>query len=97
MSWIFITVTDNLCPSSSDLYSIIHYGPLLPTEHADPAEYEGVGGHFLERPSTVDDICDFVVEYLNSDVLVRGLNTHLAWCRGLHSRCRVCCQTDISS
>ncbi|KAI0718290.1 RdRP-domain-containing protein [Fomitopsis betulina] len=60
-----------------DLYSIIHYGPLLPTEHADPASYEGVQGFFLERPSTVDDICDFVVEYLNSDVLGLLSDRHL--------------------
>ncbi|KZT71262.1 RdRP-domain-containing protein [Daedalea quercina L-15889] len=60
-----------------DLYSIIHFGPLLPTEHADPASYEGVPGHFLDRPSTVDDICDFVVEYLNSDVLGLLSDRHL--------------------
>lgn len=85
------------CPYSRDLYSIIHYGPLLPTEHADPASYEGVGGRFLDRPSTVDDICDFVVEYLNSDVLVRASITRLPHCHGLHWRRRVCCRTDTSS
>ncbi|KAH9930752.1 RdRP-domain-containing protein [Fomitopsis serialis] len=60
-----------------DLYSIVRYGPLLPTEHAEPASYEGVNGHFLDRPSTVDDICDFVVEYLNSDVLGLLSDNHL--------------------
>jgi RNA-dependent RNA polymerase len=62
--------------SNSDLYDIIFHGPLLPTEHIDPALYpdgntrENPGG----RPSTVEDICDFIVEYIHSDVLV-GTNT----------------------
>lgn len=57
----------------SDLYDIIFHGPLLPTEHIDPASYppgrtrENEG----KKPSTVNDICDFIVEYINSDVLVR--------------------------
>lgn len=57
----------------SDLYSIIKYAPLLPTEHAQPADYEPVGTRELPngQESTVDDICDFIVEYINSDVLVR--------------------------
>lgn len=77
----------------SDLYSIIHYGPLLPTEHAEAASYEPVKGHYLDRASTVDDICDFVVEYLNSDVLVRTLHTPIARCHGLPLGHRVCSQT----
>ena len=61
------------CLSSyaSDLYSIIKYDPLLPTEHKDPMNYQSVGTRTLDdRESTVDDICDFIVEYINSDVLV---------------------------
>ena len=55
-----------------DLYDVIFYSPFLPTEHIDPASYppgptrENEG----KRASTVDDICDFIVEYINSDVLV---------------------------
>ncbi|KAH9843166.1 RdRP-domain-containing protein [Rhodofomes roseus] len=60
-----------------DTYSVIHYGPLLPTEHADPASYESVPPNLLNRPSTIDDICDFVVEYLNSDVLGLLSDNHL--------------------
>lgn len=57
----------------SDLYSVIKYGSLLPADHMDPADYPPVGTRALEHggDSTVDDICDFIVEYINSDVLVR--------------------------
>ena len=56
----------------SDLYSIIKYAPLLPIEHAETASYEPVGTRHLPdgQESTVTDICDFIVEYINSDVLV---------------------------
>lgn len=36
-----------------------------------PMEYESVGTKAITTECTVDDICDFVVEYINSDVLVR--------------------------
>ncbi len=59
----------------SDLYAIIQYHPLLPTDHAAPGDYTSVGTR--ARPdgqdSTVDDICDFIVEYINSDILVGHL------------------------
>jgi RNA-dependent RNA polymerase len=57
----------------SDLYDVVFHGPLLPTEHIDPAEYPPGKTRENEnrRPSTVNDICDFIVEYVNSDVLVR--------------------------
>ena len=56
----------------SDEYQIITESTLLPTSHEDAADYRGVGTRELDRPgdSTVEDICDFVVEYINSDVLV---------------------------
>ncbi|KAI8989763.1 RdRP-domain-containing protein [Trametes punicea] len=62
-----------------DLYSIIKYDPLLPTEHKDPMDYTGVGTRALPdgRESTVDDICDFIVEYINSDVLGLLSDRHL--------------------
>ncbi|RPD66474.1 RdRP-domain-containing protein [Lentinus tigrinus ALCF2SS1-7] len=62
-----------------DLYSIIKYHPLLPTEYAAPGDYTPVGTR--ARPdgqdSTVDDICDFIVEYINSDVLGLLSDRHL--------------------
>ncbi|KAI0362487.1 RdRP-domain-containing protein [Trametes cingulata] len=62
-----------------DLYSIIKYDPLLPTEHKDPADYKGVGTRALPdgRESTVEDICDFIVEYINSDLLGLLSDRHL--------------------
>ncbi|OSX65461.1 hypothetical protein POSPLADRAFT_1134844 [Postia placenta MAD-698-R-SB12] len=60
-----------------DLYSVIKYGPLLPTDHADPASYESVGTHTIDHDSTVEDICDFVVQYLDSDLLGLLSDRHL--------------------
>ena len=40
-------------------------------EHHDPASYPQVEPFKLDRPSTIDDVCDFIVEYINSDVVVR--------------------------
>ncbi len=54
------------------MFSIIGDGSLLPTEYVEPANYEGMGTReFKDREATIDDICDFVVEYIHSDVLVR--------------------------
>ncbi|KAH9952081.1 RdRP-domain-containing protein [Amylocystis lapponica] len=52
-----------------DTYSVIKYGPLLPTAQSEAASYIPPPPTLLDRDSTVEDICDFVVEYLNSDVL----------------------------
>jgi RNA-dependent RNA polymerase len=38
--------------------------------YEQPMEYVSVGTKKIEDECTVDDICDFVVEYINSDVLV---------------------------
>jgi RNA-dependent RNA polymerase len=58
---------------SRDMFSVICYGPLLPNTFEDAASYESFGTKELDRDSTVEDICDFVVEYINSDVLVRQI------------------------
>ncbi|KAJ3576204.1 hypothetical protein NP233_g613 [Leucocoprinus birnbaumii] len=53
-----------------DLFQIIQYEPLLPMTYERPMEYNDQWGTKTnEWDSTVDDICDFVVEYINSDVL----------------------------
>lgn len=54
----------------SDEYLVIKDESLLPKRHADPAEYEGVDPKKLDRDSTIDDICDFFVEYMQSDIVV---------------------------
>ena len=53
------------------MFSVICHEPLLPTTFEDAANYEPAETYKIERDSTVEDICDFVVEYINSDVLVR--------------------------
>jgi len=52
-----------------DMFSVICHDPLLPTTFEDAASYESCGTKEIDRDSTVEDICDFVVEYINSDVL----------------------------
>ncbi|THH29583.1 hypothetical protein EUX98_g4606 [Antrodiella citrinella] len=55
-----------------DEYQIIRESTLLPPDQVDPADYKGAGTRKLNREgdSTIEDICDFVVEYINSDILV---------------------------
>ncbi|OBZ75664.1 RNA-dependent RNA polymerase 1 [Grifola frondosa] len=62
-----------------DLYSIIKYGPLLLSDECPAASYLPTGTRALDddRDSTVEDICDFIVEYLNSDVLGLLSDRHL--------------------
>ncbi|KAG6878981.1 hypothetical protein C0992_006116 [Termitomyces sp. T32_za158] len=52
-----------------DQFSVILYEPLLPSDAEDAANYEHAETRTIERDSTVEDICDFIVEYINSDVL----------------------------
>ncbi|PPQ67455.1 hypothetical protein CVT24_011512 [Panaeolus cyanescens] len=52
-----------------DLFSVIFHKPLLPTSVDEPADYEPSGPKTLDRECHVEDICDFVVEYIHSDVL----------------------------
>ncbi|KAF7311432.1 RNA-dependent RNA polymerase [Mycena kentingensis (nom. inval.)] len=54
---------------SRDMYSVIPYAPLLPTSQNSPASYPDGKTLTLDRDSTIDDIADFVVDYINSDVL----------------------------
>ncbi|KAJ6490593.1 RNA dependent RNA polymerase-domain-containing protein [Mycena vitilis] len=53
----------------SDMYTVIQYSPLLPPNQEKPAEYPDGDTLTLDRDSTVADIADFVVNYINSDVL----------------------------
>jgi hypothetical protein len=62
---------------SRDTYDIYIANPaLLPTIHQDPAPISESSVLRLEEgepDATVDDICKFIVEYINSDVMVRSL------------------------
>ena len=63
-------------PSSSDTYDIYYANPkLLPNLQAEPVAYEADTVRTLEEgrsDATLDDICDYIVEYINSDVMVRS-------------------------
>ncbi|TFK30151.1 RdRP-domain-containing protein [Coprinopsis marcescibilis] len=52
-----------------DLFAVITHDALLPGEALEPAAYDSAGTFTLERDSTITDICDFVVDYIKSDVL----------------------------
>ncbi|KAF9526951.1 RNA dependent RNA polymerase-domain-containing protein [Crepidotus variabilis] len=52
-----------------DLFSVICHQPLLPTSLEQPMKYDSAGTLTLEKDSTVLDICNFIVEYINSDLL----------------------------
>lgn len=60
--------------SSRDTYDIYHANlALLPTIQADPAPISTSSVWSLadnEPDATIDDICKFIVEYMNSDVMV---------------------------
>ncbi|KAG7092804.1 hypothetical protein E1B28_009121 [Marasmius oreades] len=52
-----------------DLYDVITHSELLPTQNEKPASYDEVKTLTLDRDSNIEDVCDFVVEYIYSDLL----------------------------
>ncbi|KAH7883307.1 RNA dependent RNA polymerase-domain-containing protein [Phlebopus sp. FC_14] len=60
-----------------DLYDVVQYPPLLVPEHHDPAAYPAQTPFKLDRESTIDDLCDFIVEYINSDVVGLVSDKHI--------------------
>jgi hypothetical protein len=46
---------------------------LLPSIHWEPADYPAGEYWTLEdgRTATIEDVCQFIVDYINSDVMVR--------------------------
>ena len=66
---------------SSDTYDIYYDNPgLIPQVHWPPMEAVESNPRMLDEDrgdATVEDICDFIVEYINSDVMVC---LHLALC-----------------
>ncbi|KAG1741976.1 RNA dependent RNA polymerase-domain-containing protein [Suillus lakei] len=60
-----------------DLYEIIQHPPLILPDHYDPASYPSGKPFTIERPSTIDDVCNFVVEYINSDVVGLVSDKHI--------------------
>lgn len=54
-----------------DVYNLIPLDSLpefLPERLANPANYEAVPKKEVDHPSTMTDVAEFVMEYINSDV-----------------------------
>ncbi|KAG1724765.1 RNA dependent RNA polymerase-domain-containing protein [Suillus paluster] len=60
-----------------DLYEIIQHPLLILPDHHDPASYPSRSPFKIDQPSTIDDVCDFVVEYINSDVVGLVSSKHI--------------------
>jgi len=50
---------------------------LLPSEHIPPASYDPAEPILLDRAAEIEDVCDFVVNYIYSDVLGLLSSRHL--------------------
>ncbi|KAG6336315.1 hypothetical protein ID866_2764 [Astraeus odoratus] len=68
-----------------DIYEVIQHGPLLVPEHHDPASYPTAKPFKLDRESTIVDVCDFIVEYINSDVVGLVSDKHITIAVLIHS------------
>ena len=69
-----MTGRDKCSQLSSDMYDIYYANPdLIPRIQTGPAD-ENINApwtlHEERGDATVEDICDFIVEYINSDVMV---------------------------
>jgi len=53
-----------------DTYNVTPFEDLHPSQNYPPAAYEPAQKKLLDRPSTMDDVADFVADYINSDVSV---------------------------
>jgi hypothetical protein len=65
---------------SSDTYDIYYQNPaLLPSIQTRPADHPPGEVWTLEegRQASIEDVCQFIVEYINSDVMVRRLHPSL--------------------
>lgn len=54
-----------------DVYNLIPLDTLpefRPQKLYRPASYDPAPKKLLDRPSTMDDVADFIMEYINSDV-----------------------------
>ncbi|KAL4067761.1 RNA dependent RNA polymerase-domain-containing protein [Scleroderma citrinum] len=81
---VFATTGTQSLPNSlgggdldGDTYEVIQHGPLLVPEHHNPASYPPSKPFKLDTPSTIDDVCDFIVEYINSDVVGLVSDKHI--------------------
>ncbi|KAH9968903.1 RdRP-domain-containing protein [Russula dissimulans] len=52
-----------------DMYNVTFLQDLLPKYNYTPAAYDPAPRKLLEQPSTMDDVADFVADYINNDIL----------------------------
>ncbi|KAI0307864.1 RdRP-domain-containing protein [Multifurca ochricompacta] len=52
-----------------DVYNITFLKDLHPEQNMPPAAYDPAPKKLLDRPSTMNDVADFVADYINSDIL----------------------------
>ncbi|KAI5120647.1 hypothetical protein M0805_007984 [Coniferiporia weirii] len=50
-----------------DLYNVTTYSGILPKKTRKAALYDAAKRKELDRPSTIDDVIDFIVDYMNAD------------------------------
>jgi hypothetical protein len=71
-------------PASSDIYDVYYMNQgLLSLVQTGSAEYPPGEVWTLDedrRDATVEDICDFIVQYINSDVMVCASSVLVIWC-----------------
>ncbi|TFK57668.1 RdRP-domain-containing protein [Heliocybe sulcata] len=60
-----------------DIFNLILDPGLMPERVSAPGAYESLGDKTLDRPCTVEDIADFVIDYIKSDLLGQISILHL--------------------
>ncbi|KZO99422.1 RdRP-domain-containing protein [Calocera viscosa TUFC12733] len=60
-----------------DEFNIVQYEPLFPESPADPDDFTPADKKELDRPCTIDDVVDFIVDYINNDLVGRLATEHL--------------------
>ena len=58
-----------------DIYNVTYHRDLHPSQNFPPAAYEPAQRKMLTQPSTMDDVADFVADYINSDVSIVTTST----------------------
>ena len=66
---LYIAYLDtNPSSSTGDEYRVTMLKSLMPQRTFPPANYDPASRRLLSYPSTMDDVADFVTEYITSDV-----------------------------
>lgn len=60
-----------------DIYNLILNPDLFPTRTVAPGSYQGLGHKETEGPCTISDVADFVINYVESDLVGMISNRHL--------------------